>query len=113
MVPIGLLLAMLGVFGLVVWFSTVGQIKRVEVTASKVLISNYLSTTEMPLHEIIDVSGTRFIRIDLIWIRFRRPTIFGPVIVFRPKIRLPPRWSEHSTVDLLRRLARAAQQREQ
>lgn len=65
-----------------------GRIKRVERLGDNLLISNYFQEIEVPLTDVESVSEPTFWKPELIWIKFRRPTIFGSKIVFMPKIKL-------------------------
>ena len=78
------------------WFF--GRLKRVILTDDALLISDYGTEIEISLRDVQSVSGSLFIRPELAWIRFRRPTDFGTKVVFMPKTRFSSGFSKHPIV---------------
>ncbi len=74
------------------------RLKRVERVGDILRISNYFREIEVPLTEVESVSGNIFMRPELIWLTFRRPTIFGSKIVFMPKWRVLSGWTRNPLV---------------
>jgi hypothetical protein len=74
------------------------RLKRVDMDAQNLYISNYLTDETVPLENVETVTENRWINIHPVTIRFREPTQFGERIVFMPKIRWAPSWYSHPVV---------------
>lgn len=74
------------------------RLKKVELLADALQISNFSQTIVVPLRDIESVSGSIILNTELIWIRFREPTEFGAKIVFMGKYRLFGGFTRHPVV---------------
>jgi hypothetical protein len=74
------------------------RLKKVERFDNLLRISNYFREIEVPLTEVESVSGNIFMRPELIWLTFRRPTMFGSKIVFMPRWRVLSGWTRNPLV---------------
>jgi hypothetical protein len=74
------------------------RIKKVELLADALQISNYSQTIVVPLRDIESVSGSILMEPELIWIRFRDVTEFGAKIVFIGKYRFFRGFTRHPVV---------------
>jgi hypothetical protein len=92
--PILVLFSLASVF--VYWCC--GRLKRVELTESSVIVSNYRRSVEVPFYDIESVSGSLLLNPELVWIRFKRPTEFGEKIVFMGCMRIFGGFSVHPIV---------------
>ncbi len=88
------------------------RLKRVALSDTTIIVSNYRVETAIPLSEVEQVSGSLFINPELVWLRFRRGTRFGTKIVFMPKVRLRlrrlPGFTRHPMVRELQELVAKA-----
>lgn len=80
------------------------RMKKVWLAQNSLVISNYLEEITVPLQQVERVSGSILMTPELVWVHFRRPTIFGKRIIFMPKLRLWSGFSEHPIVEELRQL---------
>jgi hypothetical protein len=79
------------------------RLKRVAISGDSLVISNYLTTIQVPLSELDRVTENRWINIHPVTLHFRRPTAFGTRVVFMPKVRwLGLFFSSHPVVDDIR-----------
>jgi hypothetical protein len=101
-----LLLSLVGTQG----FRMMAALKRVAVDDHTLYISNYLTEIRVPLSEVLDVKESSRRGSLLIRIHLRRPTPFGPSIVFRPRLRLYW-WGPHPVALELRSLCEQAKAR--
>jgi hypothetical protein len=76
---------------LIIWIITsaliyilFGRIKKVEVDYNFLYISDYRHAIQIPLTAVQDISNSKWIRFNTIWIKFKHPTRFGEEIVFIP-----------------------------
>jgi hypothetical protein len=77
------------------------RLKKVELLADALQISNFSQTIVVPLRDIESVSGSVLMEPELIWIRFRDATEFGAKIVFIGKYRLFRGFTRHPAVNEL------------
>ena len=80
------------------------RMKKVWLAQNSFIISNYLKEISVPLQQVERVSGSILMTPELVWVHFRRPTVFGERIVFMPKMRLLSGFSKHPIVEELHRL---------
>ena len=81
-----------------------GRIKKVQIDGDKVIVSNFISSEEINLSQIISVSGSVFLTPELVWFKLKAPTKFGATIIFMPKYRFFGGFSKHPMVNELKRL---------
>ncbi|NIM18481.1 MAG: hypothetical protein GTO45_41405 [Candidatus Aminicenantes bacterium] len=74
------------------------RLKKVELLADALQISNFSQTIVVPLRDIESVSGSILMNPELIWIRFREPTEFGAKIVFIGEYRISRGLTRHPVV---------------
>jgi len=87
-------------------------LKHVAIDGSDLVISNYRRTIRVPVSDIDDVTENVMINIHPVWIHFRKPTEFGPKIMFMPTVRMFALFSSHPVVANLKALARAGDSRQ-
>lgn len=80
------------------------SLKKVSVTGDRLVVSNYLELEAIPLGEIASVSATRLLSPEIIWIRLKRTTNFGRLVLFMPTPRVHFGFSEHPSAQTLRNL---------
>jgi hypothetical protein len=59
-------------------------LKRVEMDARNLYVSNYRTQIVVPLRDVADVTENRWLHLHPVTIHFQRPTEFGSSIVFAP-----------------------------
>ena len=84
------------------------RMKKVWLAQNLLIISNYVKEISVPLQQVERVSGSIFMTPELVWVHFRRPTVFGARIVFMPKLRLLGGFLKHPIVEELRQLTKEA-----
>lgn len=78
------------------------RLKRVAISGRSFVISNYLTTIQVPLSELDRVTENRWLNTHPVTLHFRRPTAFGTSVVFMPKIRWFGLFSSHPVVEDIR-----------
>lgn len=81
------------------------RLKRVGISGQSLVISNYLTTIQVPLGELDRVTENRWINIHPVTLHFRSPTAFGTSVVFMPKVRWLGLFSSHPVVEDIRAAA--------
>jgi hypothetical protein len=81
------------------------RLKRVAISDHSLVISNYLTTIQVPLSELDRVTENRWINIHPVTLHFRSPTAFGTSVVFMPKVRWLGLFSSQPVVDDIRAAA--------
>jgi hypothetical protein len=82
-------------------------LKRVRIDGDRLLVSNYLREESTPLHNIVDVTESRWINLHPVTLHLRDPIGFGQRVTFMPTTRLFGFWSSHPIVADLKARARA------
>jgi hypothetical protein len=85
----------------IVW----GTAKKVILSDSKLIISDYFKTDTVDISEVKSVSASYLIIPELIWIQFHNETLFGKNIKFIPPYRAFPVY-ENKMAQELKELAR-------
>jgi len=70
------------IFGTIFIYLICGRIKKVQIDGSKVIISNFISSDEITISQIISVSGSVFLTPEFVWFKVKEPTKFGTTIIF-------------------------------
>ena len=78
-------------------------LKRVQMDARALYVSNYFRDVVVPLTNVADVTENRWINIHPVTIHFHTDTEFGPHVTFMPKVRWFALWSSHPVVEDIRR----------
>jgi hypothetical protein len=94
-------------FGLVLMLVFCFPLKHVTLDSSSLHIRGLMQEIEIPLTEVVSVSGSFLQNPETITLALRHPTIFGQKIKFMPKQRFF-RFTTHPTIRLLRDLIDSA-----
>lgn len=85
------------------------KVKRVEVDAEHLYVSDYRKEVRIPLEEIVDVTEMRWVQPHWVTVHLTRPSDFGKKIVFVPPWRFGAFWTKNELVGDLKELARSKQ----
>ncbi|MBZ5525588.1 MAG: hypothetical protein LAP21_25475 [Acidobacteriia bacterium] len=78
------------------------RLKRVRMDDKALYVSNYITEITVPLSNVAEVSGSRWMNNQQVSIRFHSETEFGSQIVFMPRLRFFSLWSLHPMVGEIR-----------
>ena len=92
-------------------FWTCGRLKRVAVSRDALIVSNYLRTIRVPVSRVTQVSASRLMSPETIWLTFDPPTPFGRSVMFMPPARLTLGLSAHPMAAEVRRIIEEAKER--
>ena len=81
------------------------RLKRVQIQADCLSVSNYVQEILVPFKGIRDITTYRWIRGNPVAIHLREPTIFGDKIIFMPRFSLLNWGQPHAIVNELKKLA--------
>lgn len=95
--PIGLLFAVS-----IYWYYI--RLKKVATDSDGLVISNYVREVRVPWRDIIEVTGSRWVKTRQVTVTFDRDIGFGTSIVFMPKFRFLWPGQEHPIAQELREL---------
>lgn len=101
----------LTVMGGLFLFWTCGRLKRIAISEDTIVVSNYLRTIRVPLVNVKQVSASRLILPETVWVVFSEPTSFGKSVIFMPPLRLSLGLTEHPMAAELRRDIEEARKR--
>jgi hypothetical protein len=90
-----------GVIALIIFCFCV-RLKRVRMDDHALYVSNYRTEITVPLSNVAEVSGSRWVNNQQVTIRFHSATVFGSQIVFIPWWRPLGFWSIHPVVGEIR-----------
>ena len=93
------------VFGSAFIYWALARLKKVALSGSALVISDFKTEISVHLSNVDRVSGSLFVTPELAWINFREPTEFGNKVIFMPKIRWFGGFTRHPIVEELRRLS--------
>jgi len=68
--------------GMIVFYFSLMQLKRVEVDDQFVYVTNYKKTARYPFHNIEKLESSNYYLFKIVRISFRKEGIFGPGVVF-------------------------------
>ena len=98
------LFPVLWLFGTLSWYWFGMRLKKVRLDQDALLISNYFREVRVPLRDVTNVSGNRWVNTRQITVTFDRETGFGKSIVFMPKVKFLWPGQEHPAAQELREL---------
>lgn len=103
--PVGLLFAVS-----IYWYYI--RLKKVAIDSDGLVISNYLREVRVPWRDIVDVSGSRWVKTRQVTVTFDREIGFGTSIVFMPTFRFLWPGQEHPIAQELRDLILVSRDRQ-
>lgn len=98
------LLAPVGVLVVVSIYWYYIRLKKVAIDSDGLLISNYVREVRVPWRDIIEVTGSRWVKTRQVTVTFDRDIGFGTSIVFMPRFRFLWPGQEHPIAQELRDL---------
>ena len=98
------LLAPVGVLVVVSIYWYYIRFKKVAIDSDGLLISNYVREVRVPWRDIIEVTGSRWVKTRQVTVTFDRDIGFGTSIVFMPRFRFLWPGQEHPIAQELRDL---------
>jgi len=98
------LLAPVGVLVVVSIYWYYIRLKKVAIDSDGLLISNYVREVRVPWRDIIEVTGSRWVKTRQVTVTFDRDIGFGTFIVFMPRFRFLWPGQEHPIAQELRDL---------
>jgi hypothetical protein len=71
----------------VYFYCTLIRLKKVTISGSKLIVSNYRKEISIDLSDIDSAGGSVFLNPEMVWINLKKETEFGKRIIFAPKQR--------------------------
>jgi hypothetical protein len=78
------------------------RLKRVRMDDNALYVSNYKTEITVPLSNVAEVTGRRWMNNQQVTIKFYSETEFGSHIVFMPRLRFSNLWSPHPVIGEIR-----------
>lgn len=98
------LLAPVGVLVIVSMYWYYIRLKKVAIDSDGLVISNYVREVRVPWRDILEVTGSRWVKTRQVTVTFDRDIGFGTSIVFMPRFRFLWPGQEHPIAQELRDL---------
>ena len=84
-------------------FFSCGHVKKVTLHGTTLKISNFLTTIEIDVSDVLAVDGSTFLSPRLVWLQLKTPCAFGSKITFIPAHRKARGIGKHPLVQDLAR----------
>lgn len=83
--------------------STVARSKKISFDGEYLEISNYFKSEKLHISKLKSVSGSIFIKPEMVWISLYEESSFGKTLMFIPNMRFLSGWTEHPIVEELKK----------
>ncbi len=83
--------------------STVARCKKISFDGEYLVVSNFLKTEKLHISKLESITGSIFIKPEMIWITLKEKSSMGKTLIFIPNIRFSFGLTEHPIVEELKK----------